>query len=106
LKNSPSPKRDLLSILVNNVIPLLEEYFYNDIGKIRYVLGEGNKNASVAFYVKDDESDIEQLFGNMEEDVDLDEKSSSYIRNNSLLNLSVSGEESDIIPEIFVKIYI
>jgi hypothetical protein len=56
--------------------------------------------------VKDDESDIEQLFGNMEEDVDLDEKSSSYIRNNSLLNLSVSGEESDINPEIFVKIYI
>ena len=106
LKNSTHPKRDLLSIFLNNVIPLLEEYFYNDIGKIRYVLGEGNKSANVAFYVKDDESDIEQLFGNMEEDLDLDEKSSSYIRNNSLFNLSVSGEESDINADIFVKIYI
>jgi 5-methylcytosine-specific restriction endonuclease McrBC GTP-binding regulatory subunit McrB len=106
LKNSIHPKRDLLSIFLNNIIPLLEEYFYNDITKIRYVLGEGNKNATLAFYVKDDESDIEQLFGNLEDELDLDEKNSSYMKNHSLLNLSVSGEESDINADIFVKIYI
>jgi len=42
LKNSPSPKKDLLSIFMQKIIPLLEEYFYNDYERIRLVLGDDN----------------------------------------------------------------
>jgi 5-methylcytosine-specific restriction endonuclease McrBC GTP-binding regulatory subunit McrB len=105
LNNSTNPKRELLSILLNNIIPLLEEYFYNDTSKIRLVLGEGNKNENISFYVKDEESDIEQLFGAVEEDADLDEENSIFVRNDSLLHLSNSGEEATINAEIFIKIY-
>jgi len=42
LENSPSPKKDLLSIFMQKIIPLLEEYFYNDYERIRLVLGDDN----------------------------------------------------------------
>jgi 5-methylcytosine-specific restriction protein B len=34
-------KEDLRSTFKNNIIPLLQEYFYGDYGKIGLVLGEG-----------------------------------------------------------------
>ncbi|MFK7979362.1 MAG: McrB family protein [Saprospiraceae bacterium] len=42
LENSTSPKKDLLAIFMQKVIPLLEEYFYNDYERIRLVLGDDN----------------------------------------------------------------
>lgn len=42
LQNSLSPKRALLSIFMQKIIPLLEEYFYNDYERIRLVLGDDN----------------------------------------------------------------
>lgn len=33
--------RDLMQVFENKLIPLLKEYFYNDYGKIRLVLGDG-----------------------------------------------------------------
>lgn len=44
---------DILSALYNKIIPLLEEYFYNDINKVRFVL---NDNANGLFYVEDSEA--------------------------------------------------
>ena len=42
LENSSSPKKDLLTIFMQKIIPLLEEYFYNDYERIRLVLGDDN----------------------------------------------------------------
>jgi 5-methylcytosine-specific restriction endonuclease McrBC GTP-binding regulatory subunit McrB len=44
---------DILSALLNKVIPLLEEYFYNDIDKVRFVLDDKDSNL---FYVEDTEA--------------------------------------------------
>jgi hypothetical protein len=105
LDKSTTPKKDLLSIFRNNIIPLLEEYFYNDIPKIRLVLGENNKSEDLSFYKFDEESDIEKLFGNVDEDIDQDIESSSYVKNDVLIELSISGEEAEINKDIFIKIY-
>lgn len=105
LDKSTTPKKDLLSILWNNIIPLLEEYFYNDIPKIRLVLGENNKSEDLSFFKLDEEAEIERLFGNIEEDIDQDEESSSYVKNEVLYQLSISGEEDEINKDVFTKIY-
>ena len=44
---------DILSALLNKIIPLLEEYFYNDIEKVRFVLDDTKSNL---FYVEDNEA--------------------------------------------------
>ena len=43
----------ILKALTSKIIPLLEEYFYNDHSKIRFVLAE-DKNTPNPFYIKDD----------------------------------------------------
>lgn len=47
---------DIFNALKDSVIPLLEEYFYNDAQKIRQILNE-NDNTDTAFYVKDEEAE-------------------------------------------------
>ncbi|MBQ3642400.1 AAA family ATPase [bacterium] len=47
---------DIFNALKDSVIPLLEEYFYNDAQKIRQILNE-NDNTDNAFYIKDEESE-------------------------------------------------
>lgn len=105
LDKSITPKKDLLSIFWNNIIPLLEEYFYMDFSKIRLVLGENNKTDNLAFYKLDEESDIEQLFRNIEEDIDLDKETPTFEKNSVLIELSKLGEESQIDKDIFTKVY-
>ncbi len=46
---------DIFSAIVNKIIPLLEEYFYNDISKVRFVLNETRKT-KYCFYKRDDEA--------------------------------------------------
>jgi 5-methylcytosine-specific restriction protein B len=59
---------DILSALYNKIIPLLEEYFYNDIKKVRFVL---NDNANGLFYVEDSEAQAAyKVFQNEEIDED------------------------------------
>lgn len=55
LENSISPKKDLLAIFMQKVIPLLEEYFYNDYERIRLVLGDDNpkKSDDDCFFILD-----------------------------------------------------
>ncbi|RFZ91111.1 hypothetical protein D0C36_19405 [Mucilaginibacter conchicola] len=53
----------LLDIFRNNIIPLLEEYFYNDYYKIQLVLGDNNKTVQEhPFYIQDAAGDAAELF--------------------------------------------
>ncbi|OEC81873.1 hypothetical protein A9D46_16585 [Photobacterium damselae subsp. damselae] len=46
----------------NKIIPLLEEYFFDDWNKIRLVLGDNQKEAALCFVTKQEDS-YESLFG-------------------------------------------
>lgn len=55
----------LQSIFKNKVLPLLEEYFFEDWEKIRLVLGDNQKNnQDLAFIIELTEYSSEALFGN------------------------------------------
>ncbi|HIF9259715.1 TPA: McrB family protein [Photobacterium damselae] len=52
----------LKSAFKNKIIPLLEEYFFDDWNKIRLVLGDNQKEAALCFVTKH-EDNYESLFG-------------------------------------------
>ena len=51
LMNATSSK-EILSVVYHKIIPLLEEYFYDDLNKVRFILNE-NDNTTYPFYIKD-----------------------------------------------------
>lgn len=62
-----SSAEKLAEIFENKIIPLLQEYFYDDYEKIQLVLGDNQKNDnSIRFVVK--KSDAVKLFGNADID--------------------------------------
>lgn len=66
LKADPSIER-LAIIFENEIIPLLQEYFYDDYEKIQLVLGDNQKpDDSTRFIVK--KTDAVKLFGNVDID--------------------------------------
>lgn len=57
---------DILSALYNKIIPLLEEYFYNDLNKVRFVMNDITDNL---FYIEDTEAkEAYRIFQNEEID--------------------------------------
>lgn len=82
--------KDILLAMMNKVIPLLEEYFYNDIDKIRFVLNE-SRNREYAFYKEDEgaKAAYEDYVSN--EDIDEEEKS-FYILDKSIKDISDEKE--------------
>ncbi|WP_257150835.1 AAA family ATPase [Bacillus toyonensis] len=65
--------RNLASIFLNAIIPLLQEYFYEDYSKIQLVLGDNAKEDHIYKFILDTEIKVKDVFkGNP--DIDLPEK--------------------------------
>ena len=73
LASSRSKFDTLVSIFENNVIPLLQEYFYEDYEKIQLVLGDNTKEDEYKF-ILDRPVKVTEIF-NGNPDIDLPEKS-------------------------------
>ena len=69
----------LASIFENSIIPLLQEYFYDDYEKIRLVLGDNNKKEREYQFILADSISCTELFG----DADIDTEGRSHYRINS-----------------------
>jgi 5-methylcytosine-specific restriction protein B len=63
LESEDARFKELQNIFKNRVIPLLQEYFFDDWNKIRLVLGDNQKPKDFRFIVSD-EITMESLFGN------------------------------------------
>ena len=61
----------LKEIFLNRIIPLLQEYFYDDYTKIRLVLADNQKEEGLQFVTRKAIS-TKDLFGNVEEDYEND----------------------------------
>lgn len=74
-KLAKNPSIDTLrSIFEKSVIPLLQEYFYEDYQKIQFVLGDNEKEDDFKF-IRDEELNVKNIFkGNVEDALDLPEK--------------------------------
>jgi 5-methylcytosine-specific restriction protein B len=70
LKDNPTMEV-LAEIFTNNIIPLLQEYFYEDYEKIRLVLGDNRKDSEEYQFIIARENDYSDLFGDV--DVGLDD---------------------------------
>ncbi len=84
LKLSPTIET-LAGIFSDNVIPLLQEYFYEDYEKIRLVLGDNNKANVDEQFILAVSNDYSKLFGNTE--YDFDEECTYEINNDALENI-------------------
>ncbi len=63
LKEEPTLE-NLARIFADNIIPLLQEYFYEDYEKIRLVLGDNQKTNREEQFIVPVETDYYDLFGN------------------------------------------
>ena len=67
--------KTLESIFKKSVIPLLQEYFYEDYQKIQLVLGDNGKSDSSIKFILDEEVKVKNIFkGNADDVIDLPEK--------------------------------
>lgn len=84
LKDDPSIER-LQSIFKKSVIPLLQEYFYEDYQKIQMVLGDNGKENPDLKFILDEKVVAKSIFkGNVEDVIDLPEK--KYLINKKALS--------------------
>lgn len=89
---------DIFNVLKDSVIPLLEEYFYNDAQKIRQILNE-NDNTDNAFYIKDEEAEnASRLIQN-----DYDDEKTFYQLNPKLSAVNDEDSATSFISHIVPK---
>ena len=70
LRDDPTIEQ-LAEIFKNAIVPLLQEYFYEDYEKIRLVLGDNNKDNKEEQFIVAVENDYNELFGRA--DIGLDD---------------------------------
>lgn len=94
--------KDILFAVTNKIIPLLEEYFYNDIEKVRFVLNE-NKVSKYSFYIEDKEAkEAYDMFisnGELEE-----EEKTFYILNDAVKEASTDEECAKYLHNLLGKV--
>jgi 5-methylcytosine-specific restriction protein B len=74
LVNEPSIEK-LATIFRKSVVPLLQEYFYDDYQKIQLVLGDNGKTDETHKFIKDSKVVARTMFkGNVDDIIDLPEK--------------------------------
>ena len=61
--------KTLANVFKNKILPLLQEYFYDDWEKIRLVLGDNQKNEDCQFITKE-ERRASDLFGKSIDDIE------------------------------------
>ena len=76
LKDENATVEKLADIFKNKIIPLLQEYFYEDYEKIQLVLGDNEKSDPKYKFIMDDKVKINEIFKGRP-DLDLKEKSFS-----------------------------
>lgn len=80
---------EILSALYNKIIPLLEEYFYNDIHKVRFVLNDNDKGL---FYVEDSEAKAAyEIFQNEE----IDDEDRDFFELNPAIADAIESKDED-----------
>ena len=84
LKDNPTIEA-LAGIFSNSIIPLLQEYFYEDYEKIRLVLGDNRKTNESEQFIIAKANDYAELFG--EADINLDNGSSYEINTKAFDNI-------------------
>lgn len=86
----------ILKALTSKIIPLLEEYFYNDHSKIRFVLAEG-KDTQSPFYIKDESASAD--FEKYADIANFDETMDFYELNPEIQN----GLQDENIAKAFIE---
>lgn len=82
--------KEIVDALINKVIPLLEEYFYNEIRKVRFILNE-DENTKYPFYEEDVEAkEAYQAYLSVE-DIDEEDKS-FFVVNRKIANITSEEE--------------
>lgn len=84
LKTEPTIET-LANIFENSIIPLLQEYFYEDYEKIRLVLGDNQKDDVDKQFIIVEENDYNELFGGT--DYEFDEMRTYRINSNAFKNI-------------------
>ncbi len=73
LKNGNATVKTLSEVFKKNIIPLLQEYFYEDYEKIQLVLGDNDKTNPEFKFIYDKEADANEIFKGSP-DLDIKEK--------------------------------
>lgn len=79
---------DILAALYNKIIPLLEEYFYNDFEKVRFVL---NDRENSQFYVED--TGAQEAYSSFLGEDDMDDR--KFFRLNPTIADAIDSKDED-----------